>query len=318
MSKDKTIRQAIAFLQRSESEDLFQPLEVNRWATGWHDLDQLLGGGWVIGSVNEIFGKPESGKTTFILQIASIFLKQFKKKQILIIDMERTMDPKWADTLGLSFTHKRVNYCRPNNLEQAAKIMNILISTGEIGLLIVDSVHALIPKAEQDTADLKQNVALQARELGQQVRKLIGLTDDNKCIAIFLNHLSQEIGVYAGITSPGGRHLKHYSTHRLAFFRKKPLYSDDPNAARFKISLKRSKYDAQQRGEIEYELIPSVGICPQLEAIPKAKEKGLLVTAGSWFTLTIKDQEHKFQGKESLIQFIMENPGVVDEIYNSK
>lgn len=314
MSKiDKALKQ----LKREMGADLFPVVKNEFWPTGWYGLDRLLGGGFKLGSMNEIIGYPETCKTTFGLQMAAKFLETNKSSSVCLVDAEKSYDPAWAEKLGCPLDHKRVIYCRPNSLEQGFYTIFKLVKTGEVRFLILDSWHAFRPSKEIEDDKIVNDVALQPRLLGQCVMQLINELTQAKAIGIALNHMTRDFGRFGGINSPGGRHLKHYSTHRLAFYRKKADFSQDENACRVSMRLLRSKVHSTQRGAVEYDLMPGVGIIPQAEALDIGKEKGLITQGGAWYTINIPKlaKDLKFQGREAMIAYLLEHPKVIDAIY---
>lgn len=310
----KKLDKAIEKLTKQLKYNPFPVPEVDIWPTGFYRLDKLLGGGFRKGKIIEIFGSPSSCKTTFGIQMAARWVKT-EDSAVLIFDTEDSYDPRYWDKLGLDKDHPQVLFSSPNTLEEVFQIMFALLETGEVGMAIIDSVHGMVPQSELDTESIPNNVALQARLMGVGVRKIVRYFSQSNAIGIFFNQLSQGIGMYSKVTSPGGRALKHYSTHRIMFVRRSPRYFDDDDGCNVKMNVYKNKLSPTQSGSVDYDLLPNQGLIYQTDIIEKAIDEGKIEVSGSWYTLDIKGKEKKFQGRQNLYDFAMDNPKLMEALY---
>jgi len=306
MSIDKVLK----YLKKQMGDDVFPTNEIEYWETQWRFLNDFLGGkGIARGRIIEVSGRPQSGKSTLGIQLSNDFLVRYPRLCVLYHDFEKSFDHHYAEALGLDHTDKRFIYTKPTTLEEGFKITFDLIKTNKVGLIVADSIHAMTPNREMESDKLAPEIALQARRLGEAVRKMVTLLDRSKAIFLALNHVSQTIGSFMpSLTTPGGRALKHYSTYRIRLTRKKSQHQDDPSASSIKFELLRNKVHPTQYGVTHIEIAPSRGFCPQFNLIEYLREKELLKVGGPWYTVTLPDgTEQKLKGKQAFIDFILES-----------
>jgi len=193
-----------------------KPLEMGRLKTDIPELDEILGGGIPFGRIIEIYGVAGGGKTTISLYIAKAAQKYFKNKKVLFADAEHSLNPDFAKkVVGINLDEMLI--AQPDYGEQTLDIVEEFIRSGDVSVVIVDSVAALTPKAEIEGEMESQHIGRQARMMGQALRKLVAITSKTGTIVIFINQLRQKVGVMFGPTSvtPGGNALKFYSSIRL-------------------------------------------------------------------------------------------------------
>lgn len=192
-----------------------KPLNMERLSTGIKELDEILGGGIPFGRIVEVFGVESGGKTTISLHIINSALKQLPKKGVAFIDAEHSLNPLYAQSIGIDLS--KVIIAQPDYGEQALDILEELIRSGDISVVVVDSVAALTPKAEIEGEMSDAHIGRQARMMGQALRKITSIVAKTNTIVIFVNQLREKIGVMFGDNSvtPGGKALKFYSSIRL-------------------------------------------------------------------------------------------------------
>ncbi|MBE7488106.1 MAG: recombinase RecA [Candidatus Omnitrophica bacterium] len=279
-------------------------------STGSISLDVALGiGGIPRGRIVEIFGPESSGKTTLALQIVAEAQKA--GGQVAFIDAEHALDVHYAQKLGVNVDELLVS--QPDTGEQALDIAETLIRTNSIDVIVVDSVAALVPKAEIDGEMGDAHVGLQARLMSQAMRKLTAVLNRSRTIAIFINQIREKIGVMFGSpeTTPGGRALKFYSSIRLDI-RKLAAIKDKNDAVgnRVKVKVVKNKMAPPFR-EAEFDIlfgegISKIGDLIDLAAIHKVVEK-----SGTWFTY---GDERLGQGRENARRYLLENPHVAERM----
>jgi recombination protein RecA len=284
------------------------PVEVI--PTGSIALDVALGiGGLPKGRVVEIYGPESSGKTTLALHaIASV---QSMGGIAAFIDAEHAMDPDYAKKLGVDIDALLVS--QPDTGEQALEIMDMLIRSGAIDLIVIDSVAALVPRAEIEGEMGDSHVGLQARLMSQALRKITGALSSHGTTAIFINQLREKIGVMFGSpeTTTGGKALKFYSSVRLDIRRIETL-KDGSEAVgnRTRVKVVKNKM-APPFKQAEFDILFGEGISRHGSLVDMGVEHGIVRKAGAWYTY---DGDQLGQGKENARQFLKDNPDLADEI----
>jgi len=279
-------------------------------STGSLALDAALGvGGVPRGRVNEIFGPEASGKTTLALQVVA--QAQSLGGMAAFIDAEHALDPAYARKLGVDIDNLLVS--QPDYGEQALEIAEALVRSGAIDVLVVDSVAALVPKAELDGEMGDPSMGLQARLMSQALRKLTGIVSKSKTCLIFINQVREKIGVMFGNpeTTTGGRALKFYATVRLDIRRIAALKDGDVvigNRTRCKVV--KNKVAAPFR-EAEFDILYGEGISREGDILDLGVEKGLVEKSGSWFSF---GNERIGQGRENARLFLKENKDIRDNL----
>jgi recombination protein RecA len=289
---------------RLGSKDAIVPVAVI--STGSISLDAALGvGGLPRGRVIEVFGPESSGKTTIALQV--IAEAQKKGGIAAFIDVEHALDPSYAKKLGVDIDNLLVS--QPDYGEQALEITNHLTASGQIDVLVVDSVAALVPKAELDGEMGDSHMGLQARLMSQALRKLTGVVSRSRTCLIFINQIREKIGVMFGNpeTTTGGRALKFYATVRLDIRRIAAIKDGDVVIGnRTKVKVVKNKVAAPFR-EAEFDIIYGEGISKEGDLIDLGVAQNVVEKSGSWFSYK---GERIGQGRENARQFLKDNPDI--------
>ena len=278
--------------------------------TGSIALDLALGiGGLPRGRVVEIYGPESSGKTTVALHaIANV---QRAGGIAAFIDAEHALDPEYAKKLGVDIDALLVS--QPDTGEQALEIMDMLIRSGAIDIVVIDSVAALVPRAEIEGEMGDSHVGLQARLMSQALRKITGALHSSNTTAIFINQLREKIGVFFGSpeTTTGGKALKFYSSIRLDVRRIETL-KDGQEAVgnRTRVKVVKNKM-APPFKQAEFDIIYGVGISREGSLIDLGVECGIVKKSGAWITY---EGDQLGQGKENARAFLRDNPDLADEI----
>ena len=289
---------------RLGSKDAIVPVAVI--STGSISLDAALGvGGLPRGRVIEIFGPESSGKTTIALQVVAEAQK--KGGIAAFIDVEHALDPAYAKKLGVDIDNLLVS--QPDYGEQALEITNHLTGSGQIDVLVVDSVAALVPKAELDGEMGDSHMGVQARLMSQALRKLTGVVSRSRTCLIFINQIREKIGVMFGNpeTTTGGRALKFYATIRLDI-RRIAAIKDGDNVIgnRTKVKVVKNKVAAPFR-EAEFDIIYGEGISKEGDLIDLGVAQNVIEKSGSWISYK---GERIGQGRENARQFLKDNPDI--------
>ncbi|KOO49225.1 recombinase RecA [Viridibacillus sp. FSL E2-0187] len=285
-------------------------IEIMTSSSGSLALDTALGvGGYPRGRVIEIYGPESSGKTTVALHaIAEV---QANGGTAAFIDAEHALDPVYAQKLGVNIDELLLS--QPDTGEQALEIAEALVRSGAIDIIIIDSVAALVPKAEIEGDMGDSHVGLQARLMSQALRKLSGIINKSNTIAIFINQIREKIGVMFGNpeTTPGGRALKFYSSVRLEVRRAETIkQGNDMVGNRTKIKVVKNKV-APPFKTAEVDIMYGEGISKEGEIIDIGVEKEIVQKSGSWYAY---EEERLGQGRENAKQFLKENPEISNEI----
>ncbi|MFC3882320.1 recombinase RecA [Bacillus songklensis] len=273
-------------------------------------LDVALGvGGYPRGRVIEIYGPESSGKTTFALHaIAEV---QQQGGQAAFIDAEHALDPVYAQKLGVNIDDLLLS--QPDTGEQALEIAEALVRSGAVDIIVIDSVAALVPKAEIEGEMGDAHVGLQARLMSQALRKLSGAINKSKTIAVFINQIREKVGVMFGNpeTTPGGRALKFYSSVRLEVRRAEQLkQGNDIVGNKTKVKVVKNKVAPPFR-TAEVDIMYGEGISKEGEILDIGTELDIVQKSGSWYSY---NEERLGQGRENAKQFLKENPDLRTEI----
>jgi recombination protein RecA len=289
---------------RLGSKDALVPVSVI--STGSISLDAALGvGGLPRGRVIEVFGPESSGKTTIALQV--IAEAQKAGGIAAFIDVEHALDPAYAKKLGVDIDNLLVS--QPDYGEQALEITNHLTGSGQIDVLVVDSVAALVPKAELDGEMGDSHMGVQARLMSQALRKLTGVVSKSRTCLIFINQIREKIGVMFGNpeTTTGGRALKFYATVRLDIRRIAAIKDGDAVIGnRTRVKVVKNKVAAPFR-EAEFDIIYGEGISKEGDLIDLGAAQNVIEKSGSWFSYK---GERIGQGRENARQFLKDNADI--------
>lgn len=285
-------------------------MQVDVISTGCLDLDFALGvGGVPKGRIVEIYGPESSGKTTVALHIVAEAQK--KGGIAAFIDAEHALDPAYAKRLGVNIDELYVS--QPNTGEDALEIAEALIRSGAIDVVVVDSVAALVPRAEIDGEMGDMFVGLQARMMSQAMRKLAGVVSKTNAVAIFINQLREKVGVMYGNpeTTPGGRALKFYASVRLDVRKGEALKNGNEIVGnRTKVKVVKNKVAPPFR-TCEFDLLYGEGISKEGGLLDIAVKLDIVQKSGSWFSY---DEIRIGQGRDNARQFLKENPEISKEI----
>jgi recombination protein RecA len=278
--------------------------------TGSVALDIALGvGGLPRGRVIEIYGPESSGKTTVALH--AIANAQKAGGIAAFIDAEHALDPEYAKKLGVDIDALLVS--QPDTGEQALEIMDMLVRSGAIDIVVVDSVAALVPRAEIEGEMGDSHMGLQARLMSQALRKMTGVLHQSNTTAIFINQLRDKIGVFFGSpeTTTGGKALKFYASVRMDVRRIETLKDgQDAVGNRTRVKIVKNKV-APPFKQAEFDIIYGVGISREGSLIDLGVEAGIVKKSGAWFTY---EGDQLGQGKENARAFLIDNPDLANEI----
>jgi recombination protein RecA len=295
-------------IMRLGSKEAIVPIAVI--PTGAISFDAALGvGGFPRGRVVEIFGPESSGKTTIALQV--IAEAQKVGGMAAFVDAEHALDPGYAKKLGVDVDNLLVS--QPDYGEQALEIAEALVRSGAIDVLVVDSVAALVPKAELDGEMGDSHVGLQARLMSQALRKLTGIVSKSRTCMIFINQIREKIGVMFGNpeTTTGGRALKFYSSVRIDIRRIAAIKEGDQViGSRTKVKVVKNKVAAPFR-EAEFDILYGEGISREGDLLDLAANNNIVEKSGSWFSYK---GERIGQGRENARAFLKENKDVLKKI----
>jgi len=317
LEKDKALEVALLQIEKQFGKGSVMKLgqdvkyEVATISTGSLTLDVALGiGGVPRGRVVEIFGPESSGKTTVALHI--IAEAQKKGGYAAFIDAEHALDPQYATNLGVNLDELLVS--QPDTGEQALEIAEALVRSGAIDVLVIDSVAALVPRAEIEGEMGDSHVGLQARLMSQALRKLSGVISKSRTCSIFINQIREKVGVMFGNpeVTPGGRALKFYSSVRLDVRRIESLKlgSDQIIGNRTRVKVVKNKV-APPFKIAEFDILYGTGISAEGSVIDMGIEYKVLNKSGAWYSY---GDERLGQGRENVRDFLKDNPKMRDEI----
>ncbi len=284
--------------------------EVEAIPTGSVALDNALGiGGVPRGRIVEIYGPESSGKTTLSLEILAE--AQAMGGVVAFIDAEHALDPGYAARIGVDIDEVLIS--QPDTGEQALEICDMLVRSGAIDVVVVDSVAALTPRAEIEGEIGDSTVGLQARLMSQALRKLAGSLSKSNTTCIFINQLREKIGVMFGNpeTTPGGRALKFFASVRMDIRRVDTIKVNGESVGnRVRVKVVKNKV-APPFKQCEFDIMYGRGISKEGSILDMAVEKGIVSKSGAWFTY---DKERLGQGREAAKDFLLANPDLMDEI----
>ena len=316
VNREQSLKEALKNIEKQYGKGAVMVLgnepiaQLDVISTGSLALDGALGvGGYPKGRIIEIYGPESSGKTTFALH--AIAEAQKAGGYAAFIDAEHALDPKYAKALGVNIEDLVLS--QPDSGEQALEIAEALIKSGAIDIIVIDSVAALVPEAEINGEMGDSHVGLQARLMSQAMRKLSGIINKTKCVAIFINQIREKVGVMYGNpeTTPGGRALKFYSTIRLDVRRGEQL-KNGSEAVGNKTVVKVVKNKVAPPFKVaEVEIIYGEGISKIGELIDAAVSLDIIHKAGAWFSY---NGEKIGQGRENVKAYLKANPAIYEEI----
>ena len=281
--------------------------------TGSFTLDQAIGiGGLPRGRMVEIFGQESSGKTTLALSV--IAQAQQMGGVAAFVDAEHALDINYASNLGVNV--KDLLISQPDFGEQALEVVDALVKTGKVDVIVVDSVAAMVPKAEFEGAMGDSHMGLQARLMSQALRKLAPLTAKNNCLVLFINQVRQKIGVMFGSneTTTGGNALKFYASIRLKVQKIGQLKSGDViTGNRIRVKVVKNKV-APPFTTAEFDLVFNRGINRLGEVLDVAEQKGIVAKNGAWYSF---GEDRLGQGRAQAIEALMQDKDLVQSMLDS-
>ncbi|HLU52020.1 MAG TPA: recombinase RecA [Acidimicrobiia bacterium] len=310
MERHKSLEMAVSQIERQYGRGAIMKMgdaalrKVEVISTGALALDLALGtGGVPRGRIVEIYGPEASGKTSLALHIVAE--AQRNGGIAAFIDAEHALDPSYARAIGVDVDELLIS--QPDTGEQALEIADMLVRSGALDVLVIDSVAALVPRAEIEGEMGDSHVGLQARLMSQALRKLAGTLNKSRTTAIFINQLREKIGVMFGSpeTTPGGRALKFYSSVRLDVRRIESIKDGaDQVGNRVRVKVVKNKMAPPFR-QAEFDLMFGEGISREGSLLDVAVEEGVVKKSGAWYTY---EDEQLGQGRENAKRFLRENP----------
>ncbi len=314
--KLKALKQTIERLEKTYGKGVVMKMDdarsvaVDVISTGSFGLDLALGvGGFPRGRIIEIYGPESSGKTTIALH--TIAEAQKKGGICAFIDAEHAFDKVYAEALGIDTANLLIS--QPDDGEQALEIADNLVRSGAIDVMVIDSVAALVPRAEIEGDMGDSKVGLHARLMSQALRKLTGTISKTGCVAIFINQLREKIGVMFGNpeTTTGGNALKFYASIRLDIRRNAQIKDgDDVIGNRTKVKVAKNKVAPPFR-VVEFDILYGKGISRAGEVLDLAVETNIVQKSGSWYSY---DTTKLGQGRDSVRDLLFDNPEMMTEI----
>lgn len=315
--KDKALEAALLQIQKQFGKGAIMKLgddnglpDIQAISTGSITLDVATGiGGVPRGRIIEIYGPESSGKTTLTLHIIAEAQKMDGKAAF--IDAEHALDPEYARNLGVDINELLLS--QPDTGEQALEICEMLVRSGALDVIVIDSVAALVPKAEIQGEMGDSHVGLQARLMSQALRKLTGAINKSNTAVIFINQLREKVGVMFGNpeTTTGGRALKFYSSMRLEVRRVESIkQGDEVLGNRTKVKIVKNKV-APPFKVAEFDIMYGKGISKSGDILDCAVEHGFISKAGSWYSF---DGERIGQGRENVKTYLEEHPDLMDRV----
>jgi len=316
VKREKALDMALAQIERQFGEGAVMKMgergqmKVEAVSSGSLAIDVALGiGGLPRGRVVEIYGPEASGKSTLAMHVVAE--AQRTGGTCAYIDAEHAMDPDYARNIGVDVDELLIS--QPDTGEQALEITDMLIRSGAIDVVVIDSVAALTPRAEIEGEMGDTHVGLQARLMSQALRKLTANLSKTKTIVIFINQLREKIGVMYGSpeTTPGGRALKFYASIRIDIRRIEAIKSDgEVTGSRTRIKVVKNKVAPPFR-QAEFDIMYGKGISREGSLVDVGVEQGIVKKSGAWYTY---EGEQLGQGRENAKQFLTANPEIMVEI----
>ncbi len=316
MDRDKALEMALAQIDKQFGKGSIMRLGekphvgIEAISTGALSLDLALGiGGLPRGRVVEIFGPESSGKSTLAMHVVAE--AQRNGGLCAYIDAEHAMDPVYASAIGVNVDELLIS--QPDTGEQALEIADMLIRSGALDVLVIDSVAALVPRAEIEGEMGDSHMGLQARLMSQALRKLTGNLNKSRTVCVFINQLREKIGVMFGSpeVTPGGRALKFYSSVRLDIRRVETIKDGaDMIGNRARVKVVKNKVAPPFR-QAEFDIMYGKGISREGSVLDVAVELGIVKKSGAWFTY---EGEQLGQGREKVKQFLCDNTDLMIEI----
>ncbi len=315
VEKDKSLERTVQQIEKTYGQGSIMRMdkmrsEIDGISTGALSLDLALGGrGLPRGRIVELFGPEASGKTTLALHVAAAAQKA--GGIAAVVDAEHALDPGWARKCGVNLEKLLVS--QPDSGEEALEITEMLVRSGAVDVIVVDSVAALIPRAEIEGEMGDTHVAVQARLMSQALRKLTAAISKTRTLVIFINQIRMKIGVMFGNpeTTPGGRALKFYSSVRLDIRRISTLKDgEEAIGNRVKAKVVKNKMAAPFR-EAEFDILFSSGISREGDLLDLAIAHNIVDKSGAWFSF---GQVRLGQGREAARAFLRDNPDLIREI----
>jgi recombination protein RecA len=316
MEKDKALDAALSQIERAFGKGSIMRLgqntnvDIEAVSTGSIGIDIALGiGGMPKGRIIEIYGPESSGKTTLALSV--IAQSQKKGGTCAFVDAEHALDPSYAKKIGVDVENLLVS--QPDSGEQALEIADTLVRSGAIDVLVIDSVAALVPKAELEGEMGDSHMGLQARLMSQALRKLTATVARSNTLIIFINQIRMKIGVMFGNpeTTTGGNALKFYASVRIDIRRIGAIKDkDDVIGSQTRVKIVKNKV-APPFKTVDFDIMYGEGISKTGELIDLGVKSGIVEKAGAWFSY---NGEKIGQGRENAKKFLKENPAIADEI----
>lgn len=314
--KEKAVEVAVTQIERQFGKGAIMKLgdkakvTVDVISTGSISLDAALGvGGIPRGRVTEIYGPESSGKTTLALHC--IAEAQKTGDLAAFVDAEHALDPIYAKNLGVDTTNLLVS--QPDNGEQALEIVETLVRSAALSIIVIDSVAALVPRAEIEGEMGDSHMGLQARLMSQALRKLTGTVSKSNTAVVFINQIREKIGVMFGNpeTTTGGRALKFYTSIRMDIRRIATIKeANEATGNRTKVKVVKNKLAPPFR-EAEFDIMYSLGISREGDILDKAVDFSIIDKSGTWFSYK---ETRLGQGRENVKRFFMDNPDIMEKI----
>jgi recombination protein RecA len=316
VERDKALDMAVSQIHRQFGKGAIMRMgdvadhKIEVISTGALALDLALGvGGVPRGRVVELYGTESSGKTTLALHVVAE--AQRNGGIAAFIDAEHALDPGYAKAIGVDIDELLIS--QPDTGEQALEIADMLIRSGALDVVVIDSVAALVPKAEIDGEMGDAHVGLQARLMSQALRKLTGSLNRSRTTAVFINQLREKIGVLFGSpeVTPGGRALKFYASVRLEVRRVETIKDGAESVGnRVRVKVTKNKVSPPFR-QAEFDIVFGEGISREGSLLDVAVDHGVVKKSGAWFTF---DNDQLGQGRENAKRFLRENPEVAMQL----
>jgi recombination protein RecA len=316
MDQDKALESALGQIEKQFGKGSIMRLgeknvvSIDAVSTGALALDVALGiGGLPRGRITEVYGPESSGKSTLAMHVVAE--AQRKGGVCAYVDAEHAMDPVYAAAIGVDVDSLLIS--QPDTGEQALEITDMLIRSGAIDVVVIDSVAALTPRAEIEGDMGDSHMGLQARLMSQALRKITGNLHKTNTIALFINQLREKIGVMFGSpeTTPGGRALKFYSSVRLDIRRIEALKDgSDIVGNRTRVKVVKNKVASPFR-QAEFDIVYGKGISKEGSVLDMAVEQGIVAKGGAWYSY---EGEQIGQGREKAKAFLSEHPDMMEEV----